>query len=443
MRLDDLTLDYMDQASFAGLRALGRGPCIQFLWIVPGPADVEAVKRLHARLAHTLIGRRIRRSPLPFGRHRWEYSEALGGLDIDATPMTGVDIVSWANANGARPVDPEIGPTWNLAVRALTDGNHAIALSVSHSTADGTGILDALRTALVDHVPVQRPAPGRETRAGLWRRDVGVIVRSTPDVVRALSAAVRTLRSTEARPRVKGKRTFAAPQVDPRQVVEQPVVIAVLDEGQVRARAAALGGSVTDLGVGVSARLSELLGRVDDQGNVRVILPISRRTDGDTRANALESTIVTIPTPVNSEDLSDIRRTLRQGIADVGPLIKDMGAALAFTPYTPKRLVRRLEVMALGPPNTAGLSNLGVLPDHVSSVGGMSASLVAFWVVESFTPAILEHFGGLLGVTTCSAGGTTTLTVRAWQPGIVTTRAHLAPLVTRALEDFGLHARVI
>lgn len=442
-RIDDATLAYVDQASFAGFRALGRGPCIQFLWIVPGPLDLDAVRRLHSRLAYTLIGRRIRRSSLPFGRHSWEYTGELGGLVIDPTPMPLAQAVSWANANGYRPLDPECGPTWNLAARPLDHGAHALALSVSHSTADGTAIFDALRVALTELRGTPPSAPEGGPRGSRWGRDLRVTVRSVPDMVSALPAALRTLRSTDARPRVNGQRTVAAPRVDPHHVVEQPVVLAVLDEAQVRARGSKMGGSVTDLFVAISARLCELLGRVDDLGYVRVILPISRRTQADTRANAIESTIFMIPTPVSTHDLGIIREIVRRGIIDVGPMIKDMGSALAFTPYVPRRLVRRLEVVALGPPNTVGYSNLGVLPDHVRRVGGGTASLVAFWAVESFTPAILDHFGGLLGVSTCSGGGTTTLTVRAWQPGVVTTRASLASLIHAALDDFRLSASMI
>ena len=39
----DNTLDYIDQASFLGLRALGHGPVIQFTWIYARDVDLDAV----------------------------------------------------------------------------------------------------------------------------------------------------------------------------------------------------------------------------------------------------------------------------------------------------------------------------------------------------------------------------------------------------------------
>src|SRR5690349_16731800 len=72
MAVADNTIDLGDQASFTGLRALGRGPLIQYTWIYEHPIDLDGLRRLHRNLGSGgLLGRRIERSPLPFGRHRW------------------------------------------------------------------------------------------------------------------------------------------------------------------------------------------------------------------------------------------------------------------------------------------------------------------------------------------------------------------------------------
>ena len=80
----DNTLAYIDQASFLGLRALGRGPLIQFTWVYDRPVDIDGLRRFHRNLGHGLLGRLVERSPLPFGRHRWVASTGPVDLDIAA-----------------------------------------------------------------------------------------------------------------------------------------------------------------------------------------------------------------------------------------------------------------------------------------------------------------------------------------------------------------------
>lgn len=65
MPVVDSTLAYIDQGSFLGLRALGRGPLAQYGWIYEHPVDLDAVRRFHHNLGHGLLGRRVERSPLP------------------------------------------------------------------------------------------------------------------------------------------------------------------------------------------------------------------------------------------------------------------------------------------------------------------------------------------------------------------------------------------
>ena len=58
-------LDYMDQASFLGLRALGHGPVNQLVWRYRRPVDRAALARFHSRLGTGLLGRLVAPSPLP------------------------------------------------------------------------------------------------------------------------------------------------------------------------------------------------------------------------------------------------------------------------------------------------------------------------------------------------------------------------------------------
>ena len=62
---------YTDQALLLALRSAGQQAVMQVVWLYEHPIDLDGVRRFHRDFGHGLAGRRIERSPLPFGRHRW------------------------------------------------------------------------------------------------------------------------------------------------------------------------------------------------------------------------------------------------------------------------------------------------------------------------------------------------------------------------------------
>ena len=78
----DNRLAFFDQATFLSLRATGREQLMQIVWIYEHPIDMDKMMQTFRNAGYGLMGRRIERSPLPFGRHRWV--SAVGQpLDID------------------------------------------------------------------------------------------------------------------------------------------------------------------------------------------------------------------------------------------------------------------------------------------------------------------------------------------------------------------------
>ncbi|MFI2842097.1 hypothetical protein [Mycolicibacterium sp. PDY-3] len=86
--MGDNTLAYIDQASFLGLRALGRGPIVQTVWVYDRSVDIDGLRRLRRELGHGLLGRRIERSVLPFGRHRWVSDTSAPTLDLSVQEIS-------------------------------------------------------------------------------------------------------------------------------------------------------------------------------------------------------------------------------------------------------------------------------------------------------------------------------------------------------------------
>src|SRR6185437_9219090 len=85
------------------------------------------------------VSRRIERSPLPFGRHRWVWPCDQPELEIAATRPRG-EFDAWVDEQANTPLDPERGPGWHLAVLPFTDGGAGVSLVTSHCLIDGVGL---------------------------------------------------------------------------------------------------------------------------------------------------------------------------------------------------------------------------------------------------------------------------------------------------------------
>ena len=64
-------LDLIDQSAFRGERATGATNLLQCVWVYNRAIDIDGLRQFHHHLQRGRLSRRIERSPLPFGRHRW------------------------------------------------------------------------------------------------------------------------------------------------------------------------------------------------------------------------------------------------------------------------------------------------------------------------------------------------------------------------------------
>ncbi len=94
----DNRLAFFDQATFLSLRATGRAQLTQIGWVYEHPLDFDALRRFHRNLGYRLAGRRIERSPLPFGRHRWvAVMGPQSDLDIAERARPRAELADWAD----------------------------------------------------------------------------------------------------------------------------------------------------------------------------------------------------------------------------------------------------------------------------------------------------------------------------------------------------------
>src|ERR1700722_5577469 len=150
--MTDNRLAFLDQASFLRLRATGVETVGQVLWVYDRPVDMDGLRRFNRNLGRGLLGRRIERSPLPFGRHRWVGWHEPPDIDVATSPRPRAELSTWMNERAQIPVDPEHGPCWHLGVLPLDDGGTAISLVTSHTVADGVAVSIAMGEAVKGEV---------------------------------------------------------------------------------------------------------------------------------------------------------------------------------------------------------------------------------------------------------------------------------------------------
>jgi hypothetical protein len=431
------TLAYIDQASFLGLRALGRHPVIQVVWIYRRAVDFDGLDHFRRNLAGGLLGRRVERSALPFGRHRWIAWEGPDGIDVADHAVSLDQVVFWADKQATLPIDPEVGPSWRLAVLPLTDGGAAVTLVVSHTVADGLGasraITDAVNGLTTDLG--YTPAHSRSKRKALFE-DSRVMARSLPDIGRAVAAAVRLAR--------RGGVIAPAPSAPPvsggSRVVTVPSVTAQIDATRWDERALSLGGTGNSLLLGVAARLGRRLGWSPTHGPVTLSVPVNERTPDDTRGNALTAVTVVADPDVATTDLRSLRAQIKASLSTLGDVRDGLFAPLPLVPLTPRAVARKLEQTVV-PGGVIGSSNLGELDPAVNRPDGTEADLFAVRMTEALTVADLQRAGGaFFPVVSGRVAGKVFLSVGYLNREATTARAQVFDAVRGALGDFGLSA---
>ena len=438
----DNTLDYIDQASFLGLRALGHGPVIQFTWIYTRDVDLDGLRRFHRNLGHGLLGRRIERSPLPFGRHRWIAWPGPADIDVASSARPRSEVQIWLDEQAALPIDPEFGPPWRLTVQPITGGGAAVSLVLSHTVADGVGATIAVvEAANGANRNLGYPAAVRSSKIAALLADSRIFVRDIPSMFRAAIAAARVVRS-QGDAISTSVRDSKIKEAGSDQPVTISMVTVYADAELWDSRAAELGGTPTSLFIGLTCRLGWRLGWLNNQGVVEITVPVNDRTDGDTRGNALTQVSMTVDPAEVYTDLSMVRADLKTALTTLGDVRHELLTPLPLVPLVPKAVARRLEGMIIST-GVIGSSNLGQFDPAANRPDGTDADLFAVRMAEALTRADVRRTGGsFFPVVTGRVNGRIFISVGYTNADDTTTRADVTKWVRETLEDFGLTARI-
>lgn len=442
-------LDYLDQAGLELLRATERGQLVQGVWVYKHPLDLDGLASFHQRVGAGLLGRLIERSPLPFARPHWVTRE---GPQVDIItaehPLPPAQLMDWADELATRPIDPEFGPGWLLAVQPLTDGTTAVSFVVSHCLVDGGGAIVAVWDAILgnrrDFGYLQPRSRGRIAAAA---SDLRATVRELPNLVKGLSAVARVAAREMTSARKSAAAASPGPAGDDATVVIIPSAVVIVDSDIWDARAAALGGNNYSLAAGYAARVAQHLGRTRaSDGSVSLILAGSGRTGlDDDRALAMTFATAVIDPSEVTEDLTATRSAARAARAKITTEPDAALGLLPLVPWFPQPMAKAFasEMFAYADALPVSCSNMGDLPADIARVDGTTAEVFfARSVDQNVTLRDLRRSQGTLVVINGRINGKTWIAVEAFQLDSDNSREHLRKVLEQTLAEFGLSGEI-
>lgn len=445
--LDD-RLPYVDQATYLSNTASGRVQVMHAIWFYENPVDYDGLRTFHEHFSHTMAARRIERSAVPFGRHRWVLpEESAVPLEISENERPRSELGDWFEERTHVPVDPVNGPSWHMAVQPFSDGSTGISILVSHCVIDGAGgVMSAVEAMLGHRREHLYDPPGSRTRWQAIRSDLRQTRRDLPEVRRALVDAAKL--AYRKRGEVSENRNQRPPVIATGggdEYVKVPFATAIFDAAEWDARADALHGNSYSLVAGFAAELGRRMGRSrSSDGKVSLMVVINDRlTLDDTRANAMLFTNILVDPHGVTEDLTEMRGNIRDALKSIKDSPDESFVLLPLTPFIPKRAVNRTADLVFGDvPVTC--SNFGEIPTMVGRVDGVSNAtfVTAAGADQNMRRADLDRTGGMLIVASARYDGQLILGVIGYQTGGTNTRAALGELLKDTAAEFGLTPRM-
>lgn len=437
-------LAYVDQATFLSNIASGRRQIMHALWFYEEPLDYDGLRKFHESFGHTMASRRIERSPVPFGRHRWVLpAYAPGPLDIAETARPRSELSDWLQERSQVPVDPEHGPSWHMGVQPFTDGSTGVSIVVSHCVIDGAGgVMSALEAMNGFQRPLPYSAPHSRRRWQAIKADLRQTRRDLPDVRHALASAIRLARKRRGDAAANRDARPSVPRsVDADEIVAVPFATALFNAAEWDRRAEELHGNSYSLVAAYASRLGELMGRAGkDDGQISLMVVVNDRLSlEDTRANAMLFTHINVDPNGMTEDLTSMRNNIRTALKTVKDTPDESFELLPLTPFIPRRAVGATANLVFGDlPVTC--SNFGDVPLIIGSVDGVSNASVmtCFGADQNMRKADLERGGGMLIVASGRYNDQVIIGAVGYQVGAANERKELLALVEQTADEFGL-----
>ncbi|MGY2031021.1 hypothetical protein [Nocardia gipuzkoensis] len=425
-------LDDIDCVSARGHSALGGTLAIQAVWRYDRPVDLAALKNFHEALRHGSLGRAVAPAMIPAAGDRWTTRAEFSPLEVADAPIPRSRLEAWIAEQGHAELRTYGGPAWRLAATQLDNGESAVSLLVSHTLADGQAFCAAVADAVADKrldLTYRSDEFGRMRLLSNDFRDAARRARSLP------SAVGLALRLGLAR---RGGET-GRPDADFRL----PTVTATVPARLWQAAARTRGGTGTTLAVAMMAAIATEIGRTDEEGRVRIMMPVSTRTADDLRANALTSIDFEVdPLDGRAADLAPLRAVMKEKLSAAAAKGQNVPPLIPVAVALPRGRYAALARQAATDPISTVCSSLGKLDPEILRIDGSPASAMMIGLVNQSldSPAVVTERGGTLYVALVESDEGITLRINGFHPPKLTDAEQLGELVRRVLAQYELEA---
>ncbi|MBF6191444.1 MULTISPECIES: condensation domain-containing protein [Nocardia] len=423
----------IDCVSARGHSALGGTLAIQAVWRYDRPVDLAALEHFHEALRHGRLGRAVAPATIPAAGDRWTTRVEFSPLEVADEPIAAGDLEAWIAEQGHAELRTFGGPAWRLAATRIDNGESAVSLLVSHTLADGSAFCAAVTDAVADKrldLSYRTDEFGRMRLLAADLRDAARRARSFP------SAAGLALRLA-----VTG-RGGAGPSEDEARF-RLPTVTATVPAQLWHAAARARGGTGTTLAVAMMTAIATRLGRTDEAGRVRMMMPVSTRTADDLRANALTSIAFEVDVRDGAPaDLAALRAVMKEKLTAAAAGGQDVPPLVPVAVALPRGRYAHLARQAATDPISTVCSSLGKLDPEILRIDGRPASAMMLGLVNQSlnSPRVVTERGGNLYVALVEAADQIALRVMGYHPPALLDAGQLSELVRTALAEHELTA---
>lgn len=430
-------LDDIDCVSARGHSALGGTLAIQAVWRYDRPVDMGALAQFHAALRRGRLGRVVAPAIIPAAGDRWSARAVFAPIAVTDTPIAAGDLAAWI----AEQADAELrtygGPAWRLAATGLDNGGSAVSLLVSHTLADG----HAFCTAIADAVADRRIEMSYRSDGFGWLRLFGSDLWETARRSRRLFVAA----GLALRLALTGRDAVTDRPVQ-RDVLDDkdfrlPTVALALPAASWHAAARARGGTDATLAIALLAAIAAAVGRTDDRGRVRMMMPVSTRADGDDRANALNSIDFEVDLPDGVPvDLAPLRATLKEKLRASAARGQDVPPLIPIAVALPRTLYGKLARRAATDPTSTVCSYLGDIDPELLRIDGRPATSFMLGLINQSLdsrPVVTARGGNLYG-SLFESGDQILVRISGFHPPKLVDTTQLTDLIHRTLTEYDL-----
>ncbi|MGQ4619347.1 hypothetical protein [Nocardia sp. R7R-8] len=423
----------IDCVSARGHSALGGTLAVHAVWRYDRPVDRTALEHFHEALRHGTLGRAVARSMIPAAGDRWTTRVDFSPLEIADEPIPRGELESWIADREHAELRTFGGPAWRLAATHLDNGESAVSLLVSHTLVDGQAFCAAITDAVADKrldLAYRTDEFGRTRLLAADLRDAARRARSFP------AAAGLALRLA-----VTGRGGGTRPADDPD--FRLPTVTATVPAQLWHAAAQARGGTGTTLAVAMMTAIAKEIGRTDEAGRVRMMMPVSTRTADDPRANALTSIAFDVDVRDGEPaDLAPLRAVMKEKLTAAAASGQDVPPLVPVAVALPRGSYARLARQAATDPISTVCSSLGKLDPEMLRIDGRPASAIVLGLVNQSlnSRSVVTERGGNLYVAVFEALERITLRITGFHPPALLDTEQLTELVRAALAEYELSA---